>query len=70
MRKPATVVIMNECSNVGCRRRPVAARKVSDFWVTQCDQCLSKEITLDIERISLAAGDPPLKRRRRLDPAA
>jgi len=69
MRKPATVVIMNECSNMGCRRRPVVARKVSDFWVTQCDRCLSKEITLDIERISRAAGDF-YKPRRRLDPAA
>lgn len=37
--KVKTLTILGECSNNGCRRVAVIAEKVSDFWVTKCEQC-------------------------------
>lgn len=56
MRQPDTMILMNECANKGCRRRPVVARKIGDFWVTHCERCISKTITIDFERIAAVYG--------------
>lgn len=31
-----TIAISGVCSMVGCTGAPIAAKKVSDFWVSQC----------------------------------
>ena len=46
--KIATMILMNECSNGTCRRRPVVAEKLSDFWIMKCEECAKlPQITLD-----------------------
>jgi hypothetical protein len=68
MRQLPTFLLMNECSNMGCRKRPVVAERLSDFWVTKCEDCRKlPSINLDIERI--AAVYSKLKTRR-VRPAA
>jgi hypothetical protein len=37
-----TITIMKHCSHDGCRRVAVIAEKVSDFWVTKCEEHLAK----------------------------
>jgi hypothetical protein len=54
MKKPALVVISNECCAKGCRRKPVQAEKMSDFWVARCGECAGKKITLDLDKIMAA----------------
>jgi hypothetical protein len=56
---PATTVVMNNCSNQGCRKRPVVAERLSDFWVTKCADCAKlPQITLDIARIQSVFSVP------------
>ena len=51
MKTPDWIRISKYCVNVGCKRRGVAAKRLSDFWVVLCDQCRGKEITLDMKKI-------------------
>jgi hypothetical protein len=44
---------MNECSNSKCRRRPVVAEKLSDFWVTKCEEC-SKLPSISLDKHSMS----------------
>lgn len=52
--KHVLVVISEICCAKGCKRKAVWATKLSDFWVAQCDECVSKKITLDLEKIMAA----------------
>ena len=50
------IVISATCCNKGCTRVSRFARRLSDFWVTECEQCSAGEITLDMDKISAAAA--------------
>jgi len=42
MRKPPSIILMDECSHNGCRRKPVVFERVSDFWIGKCEECRAR----------------------------
>jgi hypothetical protein len=49
--KIQTVTIGRLCSNKGCKRVARQARWFNNFWISYCDDCWGKVITLDMDKI-------------------
>ncbi len=52
--KASVIAISGTCCHKGCTRVSAIANKVSDFWVTRCEEHASGEITMDMDKIGIA----------------
>jgi hypothetical protein len=52
--KRKVIVISGVCCHKGCKRVAKSARKLSDFWVSLCDDHAGRKITLDMDKIGVA----------------
>jgi len=55
-----TILIPNVCTALGCKRRPMTARKLSDFWVATCEAHTHARIHLDLNKTFSARPGPVL----------